>query len=224
MKNNLKLFIVCHSKESFNEFLVMNGLLGEKKENIIYLFVGDNDFSEIKTTAENYVCRNLPDNIEQYKSLLTFTAWYAIIKNNLFDFNDFVGIFEWDCVLKYDPQMLYDKCEINSIIGFAPRPTNEQLYLSSIPEFVALLSDEEKIKAMDKSVWNASTNCIISVSFLDLFVRWYMTFIPEILNHANHPHFHERALNVCAANMELDYKFFPLFVKHLEKRSHKIEL
>ena len=225
---DLKIFVVCHSIEAYANFLDLNGLTGVKEEKITYLFVGewanDQPLKYNKRNENIVVCCKLPDNIEQHKSLLTFTAWYAIIKNNLFDFNDFVGIFEYDCLFKNNVQDLESKCEINSLIGFSPRPTNENLYLPAISNFLELLAPKELQNAKSCSVWNASTNCIISVSFLDLFVRWYMTFIPEILTYKNHPHFHERAVNICAANMNLDYKFFPQYIKHFESRSHKIEL
>ena len=38
-------------------------------------------------------------NIENEKALLTFTAWYAIIKNNLFSNYKYLCILEYDVVL-----------------------------------------------------------------------------------------------------------------------------
>jgi hypothetical protein len=222
--STLKIFVVCHSLEAYNYFLNLNGFTGSKDEGITYLFVGTGYHSDLFKNKIRYICEDLPDNIEQHKTLLAYTAWYAIIKNNLADFTEFVGIFEYDCLLKDNLYKLEDKCELNTLIGFAPRTTQEYLYLDCIPDFVSLLSSEEIQKAKEKSVWNASTNCIISVSFLDMFVRWFGTFIPEIIKYKNHPHFHERAVNICAANMGLDYKFFPQYVIHFEERSHKIEL
>lgn len=224
--SNLKLFIVCHSIDAYNHFISLNKIKDVLDvDSLTYLFVGDTVTArEVEHIPNKYICRELPNNIERYKTLLAFTAWYAIINNDLAKDIEYVGVFEYDCVFNDKIEAIKLRCERTTLIGFALRPIPERLYLGVIENFLTYLSEEEITNAKNRSVWNASTNCIVSTSFLDLFVKWYMTFIPAILHEKNHSHFHERAINICAANLKMNYTFLPNSVKHLESRSHKFSI
>ena len=89
------------------------------KNNFHILFVGSGEVSN--NNHRITVVKNLPNNIENEKELLTFTAWYAIVKNNLFSQYEYICILEYD--VKLEPsfeQELIDKCEMKvyDVISF----------------------------------------------------------------------------------------------------------
>jgi hypothetical protein len=69
----LDYFIVCHDQEIINQQI---------SSDYQWLFVGNNG-QENLTDSSVTICRNLEKNIEQYPYLCSFTAWYAVAKNNL---------------------------------------------------------------------------------------------------------------------------------------------
>jgi hypothetical protein len=216
----MEIYIVVHNQESLQWFKDHNKDIDISK--FKFILVGDwNGVSETMK-EECIVASFLSDNIEKYKSLLTFTAWYALIKNNLIK-SKYIGIFEYDCIFYKDIFELKDELDYNTVLAFAPIST-KHLYLDLIPEFCALLDKEEIEIAKKKELWAASTNVIMPVWFLDSFVSWYLNFIPEILKYPKHPHFHERAVNVFAAGCDVDCKFYGGYIEHLQLCSHKIKL
>ena len=69
-------------------------------KNQYIIFVVNNTLDEkFLNNPKIIIARDLPYNIEHEPKLLTFTAWYAIIKNNLFKEYEFICILEYDCIL-----------------------------------------------------------------------------------------------------------------------------
>jgi hypothetical protein len=89
---NYTLVYICHNQQSFD--MIKDQL---KFKNCYVMIVGD-DIPDIFYGYDNkiIITKDLKNNIENENKLLTFTAWYAIIKNNLF--TDFSHI----CLLEYD--------------------------------------------------------------------------------------------------------------------------
>jgi hypothetical protein len=224
--NNLEIYIVCHNKESYELFNKNNSHIDISK--FKFILVGDYNWrEEVFSSDQNKIIANfLPDNIENHKSLLTFTAWYALIKNNLIN-TEYVGIFEYDCILKRDIFEIEKDLNKNKLIGFYPVSTSH-LYLDLIPEFCNLLPKDYIDIAMKEKLWIASTNMILPVCFMGEFVDWYLQFILEILQFEKHPHFHERAVNIFAAVNGIkgvSEKYYEQrYLIHQELRSHKIRL
>ena len=96
MNENLLIQIfICHNIE------IVNNILNDpKKDNFHILFVGELEISEeLSNNKRITIAKNLPNNIENEKDLLTFTAWYAIVKNNLFSEYKYICILEYDVLL-----------------------------------------------------------------------------------------------------------------------------
>ena len=81
---------VCHDNHSIEHVLPYGFHI---------LVVGNRDISE-EYMSKVIMARNLPYHIEDEPKLLSFTAWYAISKNNLFPEYDHICILEWDVVLE----------------------------------------------------------------------------------------------------------------------------
>jgi hypothetical protein len=224
-------FIVCHNLDSFKYFINNNKKIADK---FIYITVGEDkeEISEIVSYNLNkrlYYKIAIPclflENIEIYKTLLSFTAWYYLSENELVE-SEYIGIFEYDTIFKENPgdnKFIFNQISPNSLIGFNRHELPNPLFLDLVPEFAKLLTNEEKKKALAMSYFSASSNLIMSLKFLHDFVNWYMQFIPKILDIPNHPHFHERAINVFAANN--NYKIIiSNIAEHQNLNSHKINL
>ena len=87
----VKIVFICHLEELVKK-------LYNTYENPAILFVGLNTLNKT-IYPDVIIVRDLQDNIEYEKSLLTFTAWYAIIKNDLFKDDEHLCLLEYDVKL-----------------------------------------------------------------------------------------------------------------------------
>lgn len=217
---NISNFIVCHNIKSFNYFIKNN----EDADHLYnYMIVGDLEklrkfYFDINLQYPVFLAAMFDKEIEKYHTLLSFTAWYCISRNRLAK-SGYVGIFEYDVIFKksINPKML----KPDTIIGFNRRNLPDKMFLDLVPGFTKLLKPEEKQKADELPFWSAGSNLIMPVKFMDEFVNWYMNFIPGILAYDNHPHFHERAINVFAAIKGYKIETIDL-IEHKNLNSHGI--
>lgn len=227
----ISYYIVIHNLESKKKFLELNKN-SPILDQFVFLLVGCNDFPDvfrIKDANINICLGAFPDNIEHHKTLLTFTAWYALIKNDL-TYTDHVGIFEYDTEINFGNFFAQDKrgnsyLKKDTIIGFNPRKiVGDPMFLDPVPGLVDLLPDKWIAKMMKQDGWNSTSNLIMPVKFLKEFVKWYEKMIPEILLHPKHSHYHERCVSIYAINNGYKSLYFPELIRHLQQKSHGIEL
>jgi hypothetical protein len=69
--------------------------------------------------------------------------------------------------------------------------------------------------------WLPTTNLIMPKQFLTEFVNWYMEFVPNIIKFKDHPHYHERAINVYAPNYGFKREVIENGIEHLQMNSHE---
>ncbi len=222
------VIFVCHNDELANQCL-------KKYKDCFVMLVGNNP-SKIRDSRCIKV-NKLQDNIEQYNKLLTFTAWYAIVKNNLFP------DYEYLCILEYD--VFFDKYFFNRL-RFALETKNDGVlsFLKLDREICDkfkyknsenllfdhdinfdLLKEFTKIKNINDfnypDVWYHTSNQCIRRDILIEFIDW---FYPDCLlfyekDNSKCGYYHERLFSVF-----LDYKKIkPSIVKgfgHLYKKSH----
>jgi hypothetical protein len=214
---NITIYVVFHDEESFN-FFKQNNFDLFYNENVKLFNVGQMPY------YTGLTANRMLHNIEHLPSLLTFTAWYAIAKNDIC-LTDYVGIFEYDVKLKPDFEQVINSLQLdnNTIYGFINRKLPDSMFLQCVPNFTKLLTVDEYFKASHKNYWNATSNFIMPKKFLSDFVDWYYQFVPEILIYPEHGHFHERAVNVFAALREYQNKSLPL-LEHFQRCSHGINI
>jgi hypothetical protein len=221
-KKSIILF-VCHDKET-----VVNVLRKLKDANII--FVGDNEVdNDIRNIPNIIIARELPNNIEDEKKLLTFTAWYLIIKNDLFLDYDYI------CILEND--VLFDSSFIDNLETEASKNESEIITFNhgkscfsrdvSIDVFVDFL----KIKQIDcdnmnsiinKKGWYPSTNHCLRREILKDFVDWYYPycFYIKTKDPEKFSWYHERLFNVYLYNNDLTITKI-IGLMHLSNKSHE---
>lgn len=221
--DNLEIYIICHDRASY-EWFVENNRNVSNFDKYKYVLVGNHSEVPDYMPKGTIVPNLLKKNIENYPTLLTYTAWYALLFNCKAR-SKYIGLFEYDIVIYRDLFELKKEMDYRTFGGFFRYPTKSPLYLDSIPEFCELIPEKHLNRAKNEyEFWNATTNCILPIAFLDMFVVWYKQFVPKILSIKNHPHIHERAVNLYAATNSMKYKFFDGYMIHKQFKSHKIEL
>ena len=151
----MKIIFICHTEEIVEK-------LYKEHDNPIVLFVGMNP---ITISFNNLIIvRDLPYHIEND---LIFSAWYAIIKNNLF--ND-----EYLCLFEY---VTFDSFQMDTSDGYDVYSfieSNENIERYDITSTAYRLFIEKKgmqYKKIDK--WMSTTNHCMKQSVLKEFVDWY---------------------------------------------------
>jgi len=203
IKNNVKFIFICHNKE------IVYSILNDPHKNITnILFVGENEVDDyISQHNRVIICRNLPKNIEKEKCLLTFTAWYAIIKNNLFENYEYLCLLEYDVIL--DNQFyinLEEKCILNEydVISFLPYNYH---FLTDIKEYILkyfLLHKNITLQVPD--TWYSTTNQCAKRIIIDKFVDWYYPScnIIQKLDPIQVSWYHERVFTLYVINFNLN--------------------
>jgi len=162
------IVFICHDDASIKRVI---------DHNFQILFVGNRQISAEYATNKNiHICRNMPNNIEHEPTLLTFTAWYAIIKNNLFTQSSYITLLEYDT--SFSPNFLENLNNLckrgYDVISFF-NDKIQQWFLCDIDIFV--LSNFLRLKGFQKNFtqihWSPTTNHCIRREILEGFVDWY---------------------------------------------------
>ena len=220
------IFIVCHDYKIIVDLERTNhfGHIGNYK----YLLVGESKKIESQFLEKIIICEKLPNNIEKLKNLLTFTAWYAIVKNNLSN-TEYVSIFEYDvevkknldCDLSNFDAVGYIEYLIDSEKSFRDYPP----YIEEYVKKLKIENHEEKIYNLyGSNKWACTTNFTLKRSFLTKFVDYYYDLIIEddIYHKIKQAHIHERMVTMFCLIEKSKIKIENSYLDHLGKLSHGI--
>lgn len=210
------LCFVCHNDETTAKCLKDNS-------NCFVLFVGNKPTTILDSRV--IVLHNLEHNIEGYPKLLSFTAWYAIIKNNLFE------RFSHVCILEYD--VLLSRGFIESVnaqvsqnvdcISFSKLQNG--LYFTSDIDMVqcnAFLDHKGLQSFSPKLTWYPTSNHCIKRDKLAKFVDWYFPDCLYFLNGPSLSWYHERLFSVWLTHQGLQVVVLNKQLQHLSRNSHAI--
>jgi hypothetical protein len=232
MSNHIDYFIVCHSQESIVEFLDTNKF--NTLPNYRFLFVGNRETNQLKSRSNVIICNKLLKNIEEYTNLCSFTAWYAISKNRLYDSNHI-------CLLEYDiesSQELHDKNifaisnEIQpAIYGYSIAPVNHRVFYRSTPILELAIHKTYNIDLLDfvnnygaqEKYWLTTTNMMMHQNTLCSFVDWYISMIEPFKHEPMSAYVHERAIHIFSLLNSIQLTYIKNAIKHHQKCSHNIE-
>jgi hypothetical protein len=184
------------------------------------------------------VARDLSDNIEDYKYLVDFTAWYACIRNNL-PLNRFVCLLQYDVILSDDffqaTRVQFEKSP-DSVIGYAPVPLKDRNFIrdnmGAKPLFAACakvygIAAKSVLKTytgagMDK-FWPATNNVAMSKAALVDFVRWFTPLGLEMGNVKPAGHAFERAIKLFCILTGRRNAYLPEVLSHFQLNSHQTQ-
>jgi len=224
-QNNNKILtpivcFVCHNTESINYVI-------DKNQYII--FVGNNTLDEkFLNNPKIIIARDLPYNIEHEPKLLTFTAWYAIIKNNLFKEYEFICILEYDCILDNNFfTNLHFVCCTNKydIISFLATcsdfPTD--INLNILKNFIR--DKNSSFNYIQNSPWTSTTNYCIRRNILSDFVDWYYPDCLTIktLDCKHFSWYHERIFFIYIIDKKVKLTYMG-GLRHIQLNSHALNI
>ena len=229
---DLEVFIVCHDQN-----IIIKNESDKKFESLKryrYLFVGKGSVNLIENNPKVVICRRLKDNIEDYKYLVSFTAWYALAKNDLIK-TKYVSVLEYDVHLSSD---FYDKNHgvldrTNGIIGYVVYPLLGPLYLSATTWLQRSLKriydiDVESlvnsyVQETKKNAWTSSSNHTMPTDIFLEFVDWFIPMSELFKNEPLGAHVHERSIKVFSILKKYRNCYVPSVLIHEQDKSHKIE-
>ena len=184
--------------------------------------------------AQTIICHKLPNNIEQYPYLCSFTGWYAIANNNLYDQNN-VCLLEYDTIthsnMHSSNKKILAENKANTIIAYSHTITNHYVFSKSTPWLEIALKKIYNIELqsfIDRyhlkfPVWPTTTNITLSTDILKHFVDWFKPMTDLFKSHPLGAYVHERAFFVFCVLHNINIIFTTNLVQHQQKRSHNID-
>lgn len=220
------IFIVCHDYDMITELEKQNHF--KNINNYKYLLVGESKKVNSPFLEKVIICEKLPNNIERLNKLLTFTAWYAIVKNNLSK-TDYVTIFEYDVDIKKSLDFDLDNFDaigyieylIDSEKSFRDYPP----YIEEYVKKLKIVNHEQEIHNLYGSdKWACTTNFTLKIDFLKDFVDYYYNLIIEddIYHRVKQAHIHERMITMFCLKNKNKIKIENGYLEHFGKLSHGI--
>lgn len=198
-----------------------------------YLFVGPREVSRLAARSNVIIARELPDNIESYPNLLSFTGWYAVARNGLAR-TPWVTLLEFDVRLARDFSVstLEQLRASDGVVGYVPFSFSHPMYLYATPWLIPALRQahgldlpgliRDHLDAGGVDQWAATTNASLPASALAKFVDWFLPVSRVFQRDAIGAHVHERALPAFCIATGLPHLVLPGVLEHGQARSHGI--
>lgn len=202
-------------------------------DSLKYLIVGANNTININN---NYIiCNQLKNHIEQYPFLCSYTGWYAVAKNNLFN-SHVVSLLEYDTIIShlfetYNKNICSQQLNNNYIIAYNKTLTNHYVFYKSTPWLEIALKRVYDIDLVDfvrsysKSypLWPTTTNITMPVEVLIGFIEWFHPMARIFKQHPLGAYVHERALFIYCVLNNIKIIYAPShLLTHQQAQSHKI--
>jgi hypothetical protein len=227
---NIQSFIFIHNQDILLECIHTNKF--NNLPNLKYVFLGGGDVSKLKDISNIIICRDLVDNIEEYPKLTSYTGWYAIWKNKLYD-SDYINLFEYDVDLHSDFNSILEN-NLNSnikVIGYVPINIHEGNFIG----YNELSGDLKKsilknynINAED-FIKQYSSNTIISITSnhtfekktFEHYMEWMECIKEDIKNGPKAGHQVERSIMLFYLTNNIDSGIIPETLFHYQLNSHQ---
>ena len=230
----IQTFIVIHDQDTLLDSLKYKKY--DSIENLIFLFVGKGDTSKVKERKDIIICRDLEHNIEQYKHLVSYTAWYAVWKNNLCDDDiDYVTFLEYDCVLHKNYfqklKIILNKKQDIDIVGYSQINIHNPLFVgngggrfcSELNKALKKVYNIDIQKYIQKYPFNKKCSVVLNKTikkkfFID-YMNWSIPIMNEIKTSENAGHLVERLITAYYLLNDLKHIYLSSAVTNLEANS-----
>ena len=229
--DELEVFVVIHDQGRLLQCEQDERFFGIPRRR--YVFVGPRPIDKLAGREDVVIARDLPDNIEQYPNLLSFTGWYAVARNHLAT-TRYVSLLEYDVTLRADfvAKTLALLRERAGIVGYVPFQLSHPMYLHATPWLIPALAEiygldvvqlvSEYLDRGGADLWTATSNASLSASDLKAVVDWILPLTRVYRHDPIGAHVHERTLKVFCLRHGIESHYVPDLLKHAQERSHQI--
>jgi hypothetical protein len=222
---DIDYFIICHDQEIILK-QIANGTFNNLY-NYRFLFVGNGPIDLLDQYGPRViVCRNLENNIEEYPYLCSFTAWYAVVKNQICKNNRMV-LLEYDSIIR--PSMRPTSIQHNEIVSYSMTLLDHYVFYKSTPWLEISLKKIYNIDLIafvntyknSYKYWPTTTNVALSRNILDKFVDWFLPMTEMFKDYPLGSYVHERAFFVFCILNKISITMQHDAVYHSQLRSHE---
>ena len=126
---DLTTFVMCHDQKIIKSNLESGKF--KSLGNVVFMYVGKGEFTELEKYPEVIIVRDLKHNIEQYPLFTAFTAWYAIWRQGLCK-TKYINLLEYDVNLKEDYSLNLKNILLKhkpKIVGYFPLEMRNYHYI-----------------------------------------------------------------------------------------------
>lgn len=228
MKN--QTFIFVHNQNIILDY--KNRQKFKILENLKYVFLGNKEIDLIEDFEDVIICRNLEHNIEEYPNLTSFSGWYALWKNNLYE-GDYLNLFEYDINLSEDfSSVLKNNLDLNpNIIGYLPFSPFDYLFVKAKDLSQNLLDSIKNVYNKDfesfletlptDTICSITSNHTFSSEMFNKYMLWMEPMINDIKTSYYSGHNMERSISTFYLLNGIDkILILPNILFHFQLDSH----
>ncbi len=227
----IETFIFVHDQNIILDYIKHNKF--NNFEKVKYVFLGGGDISKIQNLPSVIISRDLQHNIEHYPKLTSFTGWYSIWKNKLYD-ADYLNLFEYDINLSQnfnDVQNIY--LNSNEIIGYIPLNVHDGAFIKvrgwsdKIIEAINFryhINVDNYIDNLPKNtVCTVTSNHTFSVKTFESYMEWMEPMIDTVAQSPLSGHQTERSIPLYYLINNVKYCLVSDILTHFQFDSHKTQ-
>ncbi|TAK47638.1 MAG: hypothetical protein EPO23_11485 [Xanthobacteraceae bacterium] len=229
----LKTFITVHDQDIILDSET-SGKFSRRLSDYQYVFVGSRDCEKVRR-KNVVIARELPDNIEPENFFVDFTAWYAIVRNDLAD-DAIVSLIQYDTAMTetFEAETVSTAAENpNCILGYIPESTTDENFLrnnmgaapltNALKDVYGVSLDEvmkNDVPGSAKRSWPATNNVCMTPGILRAFVDWFEPMIGHIGNQPHAGHAFERSIKIFSQHAGIPIIYLPHVMTHFQVNSH----
>jgi hypothetical protein len=228
---NSQSFIFIHDQEIVIDYIKINKF--KQLENVNYIFLGNKDVSKIKDLPNVIICRELPYNIEEFPKLTSFTGWYAIWKNKLFN-KDLINLFEYDINLHKNFTRIVNeqitKTPTSTVVGYIPFSPHHynfighKIWISELEDSIYKnynIKISEFLKKLPENfICSMTSNHTMDKLSFDKYMEWMSPMIDDIKMSNFSGHLTERSISLFYILNNINNLVIPNVLEHFQFDSH----
>lgn len=224
----ISTFIFVHDQNIVEDY-ISHGKFNDLSD-VKYVFVGNNDTSRIESYSNVIICNKLPINIENYPKLTSFTGWYAIWKNKLYNPSAHINLFEYDVNISSHFEKTINENLQYDVIGYTSLSVHDDRFLKckDWSDYLLLsIQNKYKINAQvlvdllpsDKEC-SMTSNHTMRGDVFENYMNWIEPMIDDIKQSSLSGHQVERSIPLFYLIKKLNYKVIPNLLYHFMFDTH----
>ncbi len=189
-----------------------------KKEDYQWVCLGDDAF---KDSPNSLICKNQKLNIEEYKSLLTFTGFYALVENNLLG-DGLYRILEYDFnFMNFDANLEIEELKSYDVLAYM---NHQNCFYDCFSENFVLkdFMREKGIADINVNVWFSFGFLTTRAEIIKSFYHWIKDFVIENKHRRAISHVIERIFYLYCVTHGVKFLQKNGVMMHHNKRIHGI--